>query len=52
MGVKSISLALFLLLAATAVNAQAPYFSKWPVGASPQEVGKRVAESFAARKFQ
>lgn len=26
-------------------------FTAWPAGASPQEVGKRVAENFAARKL-
>jgi rhamnogalacturonyl hydrolase YesR len=26
-------------------------FSNWPAGASPAEVGKRVAENFVARKF-
>jgi len=32
--------------------AQSAYFSKWPAGASPQEVGKRVAEKFMARPFE
>lgn len=27
------------------------YFGKWEPGTSPQEVGKRLAENFAARKF-
>jgi rhamnogalacturonyl hydrolase YesR len=27
------------------------YFSDWPAGGSPQEVGKRVAENFVARPF-
>lgn len=31
---------------------QSKYFSKWPAGASPQEVGKRVAENFVARKLE
>lgn len=26
-------------------------FAGWPAGTSPQEIGKRVAENFAARKF-
>jgi len=34
------------------VLAQAAYFSKWPAGTSPQEIGKRVAENFAARQFE
>jgi rhamnogalacturonyl hydrolase YesR len=28
------------------------YFSDWPAGTSPAEVGKRVAENFLARKFE
>ena len=31
---------------------QSKYFKNWPAGTSPQEVGKRVAENFAARKFE
>jgi unsaturated rhamnogalacturonyl hydrolase len=31
--------------------AQIHEFSNWPEGASPAEVGKRVAENFVARKF-
>ena len=42
---------LLLLLLATVAPAQTAYFGKWPAGASPQEVGRRVAENFAARKF-
>ena len=34
------------------VFAQSKYFGKWEKGTSPQEVGKRVAENFAARKFE
>ena len=34
------------------VAAKSDYFSNWPAGTSPQEVGKRVAENFAARKFE
>src|SRR5881394_4252419 len=41
-----------VLLAQTCVMAQSAYFSKWPAGSSPQEVGKRVAENFAARKLE
>ena len=40
-----------LLLTAGSVNAQS-YFRNWPKGSSPQEVGKRVAENFAARKLE
>lgn len=48
---------LFLLLTfvfaltATSGLAQSKYFSNWEKGASPKEVGKRVAENFVARKF-
>ena len=31
--------------------AQTQEFSNWPEGASPAEVGKRVAENFVVRKF-
>src|SRR5262249_10442581 len=27
-------------------------FSQWPAGASPQEVGKRIADNFAVRKLE
>ena len=30
---------------------QSKYFGKWPVGTSPQEVGKRIANNFVTRKF-
>jgi rhamnogalacturonyl hydrolase YesR len=32
--------------------AQSNYFSKWPAGSSPREIGKRVAENFVARQFE
>lgn len=32
-------------------RAQPDVFGNWPAGASPKEVGKRLAENFAARKF-
>ena len=31
---------------------QKVYFSSWPAGASPADVGKKVAENFAAREFR
>lgn len=31
---------------------QSAYFSNWPSGSSPAEVGKRVAENFLARKLE
>src|ERR1043166_6620817 len=41
-----------LLTTYTCVMAQSSYFSKWPAGTSPAEVGKRVAENFLARKLE
>lgn len=41
-----------LSLTHTCVMAQSSYFSKWPAGTSPAEVGKRVAENFLARKLE
>src|SRR5262245_57990134 len=41
-----------VLTAHTAAWSQAAYFSKWPAGSSPAEVGKRVAENFIARKLE
>ena len=36
------------LLTALPLNARPKEFSKWPAGSSPTEIGKRVAERFAA----
>ena len=57
----SLTAASWLLLGAGCQNVNPPaaisarvtkqYFSIWPVGASPQEVGKRVAENFVVRPF-
>jgi rhamnogalacturonyl hydrolase YesR len=33
-------------------RAQQDYFSNWPEGASPKEIGKRVAKNFVARKLE
>jgi len=41
-----------LLITNAPVMAQSAYFSKWPAGTSPQEIGKRVAENFVARPFE
>ncbi len=35
----------------TAQEKQTEYFTNWPAGTSPAEIGKRVAENFVARKF-
>lgn len=36
---------------ATSQPKQSAYFSNWPAGASPSDVGKRVSENILARKF-
>src|SRR6266566_2909751 len=41
-----------LLIAHTCAMAQSSYFRNWPTGTSPQEIGKRVAENFLARKLE
>jgi unsaturated rhamnogalacturonyl hydrolase len=44
--------ALITILLVTLPIAGQSYFRKWPAGTSPQEVGKRVAENFVARKLE
>src|SRR2546423_4772037 len=41
-----------ILIAHICVMAQSSYFRNWPAGTSPQEIGKRVAENFLARKLE
>ena len=36
---------------ATQRTTSVEYFTDWPAGSSPQEVGKRVADNFVARQF-
>ncbi len=43
--------AAFLNGCATAQPKQSAYFSEWPAGTSPAEVGERVSENILARKF-
>jgi len=43
---------MLIMLLGRQANAQSNYFGKWPAGTSPQEVGKRVAENFAARQLE
>ncbi len=43
---------LILAASATAQPKPSAQFSNWPTGASPAEVGKRVAENFVPRKFR
>ncbi len=45
------SFVVMFFLTANPALAQSKYFGNWKAGTSPQEVGKRVAENFAARKF-
>jgi unsaturated rhamnogalacturonyl hydrolase len=45
-------LSLALLAAGTLRAETVPAFTHWPAGSSPAEIGKRVAENFAARQFQ
>ncbi len=40
-----------VLIIRPCVSAQS-YFRDWPAGTSPQEIGKRVAENFVARKLE
>jgi unsaturated rhamnogalacturonyl hydrolase len=44
--------ALTLLLPAVTALAQPDYFTNWPAGTSPQEVGKRLAEHFITSPHQ
>ena len=41
-----------LLALGECAAAQSNYFGDWPAGTSPREVGLRVAENFAARRFE
>jgi rhamnogalacturonyl hydrolase YesR len=43
---------LFLALTAITVCGQSSYFSDWPAGTSPQEIGRRLAENFVKRDFE
>ena len=47
-----LSLAALALLAPTPAARAADHFKNWPAGASPREVGKRVAENWVARSFE
>jgi rhamnogalacturonyl hydrolase YesR len=49
---KSAAFALLLPFAATASIAQTDYFANLPAGATPQEVGKRLAEHFVTTPHQ
>src|SRR4051812_28707700 len=47
-----LSIALMLALTCPQTSAKSDDFKNWPAGTSPQEVGKRVAENFAARQLE
>ncbi|MGB6831205.1 MAG: glycoside hydrolase family 88 protein [Terracidiphilus sp.] len=47
-----IAVGLILQAGAATVAAQEDYFSNWPAGSSPQEVGKRLAELFITSPHQ
>ncbi len=49
---KIAALSLFFSLTTMVAPAQQDYFSNWPEGRSPQEVGKRVAEHFVTSPHQ
>jgi len=48
----TVVLSLILQAGTTSVPAQQDYFSNWPAGRSPQEVGKRLAEHFITSPHQ
>lgn len=50
--VQNVLLTFFLALGACTANAQPDYFSNWPAGRSPKEVGKMLAEHFIPSPHQ
>jgi unsaturated rhamnogalacturonyl hydrolase len=50
--VAKIVIPVLFMVAAGSLVAQGAYFSNWPSGASPQEVGKRLAEHFVTSPHQ
>ena len=51
-GMKSLAVITLLTAVSVAAAQQQDYFSNWPEGVSPQEVGKRVAEHFITSPHQ
>ena len=45
-------IALTIFLSAVVQTKAQNYFSRWPAGTSPREIGRRVAENFVARKLE
>src|SRR5580692_7926692 len=50
--IASLCVSLVFALNPSAFAQENPYFSNWPAGLSPQEVGKRVAEHFVTSPHQ
>jgi rhamnogalacturonyl hydrolase YesR len=50
--IKFVACALLVPAAAATLSAQTDYFSNWPSGRSPQEVGKRLADHFVTSPHQ
>ena len=44
--------AVTIVLAIASVYGQSNYFSDWPAGASPKEMGRRLGENFVKRDFE
>jgi len=47
-----ITLSFIFSIAAMSSFGQSEYFSNWPAGRSPKEIGKRLAENFVKRDFE
>lgn len=43
---------IFILAVVIQIPAQSKYFSNWPAGSSPEEMGKRLAENWVKRDFE
>jgi unsaturated rhamnogalacturonyl hydrolase len=50
--IKFIVPVLTIIFSVAAVQGQTNYFSDWPAGSSPAEVGKRLAENWEKRDFE
>lgn len=50
--VVSLFFAAVFLMVVSSASGQAKYFGNWEKGTSPQEIGRRVAENFNARKLE
>ena len=50
--IKIVTLGLLMSAAAATLSAQQDYFSNWPAGRSPEDVGKRLADHFVSSPHQ